>query len=227
MIEYVRKELPHKTTKIFQTKESELVFSKITIINIKWLVVSIYRPPNDSNINKSFAEWGKIRTRKNAVFGHFSRSDALKNYEICIIMGDFNFDMDNPDLPVCAQLIDFCDIFDLANMINEKTCFRNHSSRIDLILSNKPSSFQLFHATETGLSECHKLITTCMKAIISRLTPKVIHYRNYKKFDERNFLSDIHQEHFECKSSDLNENWIFCTKTKNCKQSCFFKMQNF
>ena len=54
-IDYVRKGL-HKTMKIFQTKESETVFSKITIRNIKWLAVSIYRPPNDSNKNKFFEE---------------------------------------------------------------------------------------------------------------------------------------------------------------------------
>ena len=57
-------------------------------------------------------------------------------------------------------------------MINEKTCFsKNHPSRIDLILSNKPNSFQLSHAIETGLSDCHKNITACMKATISRLKP--------------------------------------------------------
>ena len=74
-------------------------------------------------------------------------------------------------------------------------------------LSNKTSSFQLPSATETGLSYYHKIITTCMKATICRLKPKVISYRNYKTFDERNFLSDIQQEHFECKSSDVNENY--------------------
>ena len=123
-------------------------------------------------------------------------------------MGDFDIDIDKPDSSPCSQLNNFCDIFDLANMINEKTCFsKNHSSRIDLILSNKPSSFQLSHATETGLSDCQKLITTCMRATISRLKPNVINYHNYKKFNERNFLSDIQQEHFECKSSDVNENY--------------------
>ena len=57
-------------------------------------------------------------------------------------MGDFDIDMDKPDSPAYAQLKDFWDIFELANMINEKACFtKNHPSRIDLILSNKPSSF--------------------------------------------------------------------------------------
>ena len=46
-----------------------------------------------------------------------------------------------------------------------------------------------------------------MKATISHLKPKAINYHNYKKFDEQNFLSDIQQEHFECKSSDVNESY--------------------
>ena len=54
LIEYARKGLPHKTVKIFQTKESESTFSEITIRKIKWLVVSIYRPPNNSNMNSFF-----------------------------------------------------------------------------------------------------------------------------------------------------------------------------
>ena len=113
-------------------------------------------------------------------------------------MGDFNIDMDKPDSPACAQLNNFCKIFDHANMINVKTCFtKSHSSMSGLILSNKPSSFQLSHATEAGLNDCHKFVTTFMKATISRLKPKVINHRNYTKFDKRDFLSDIQQEHFE------------------------------
>ena len=87
LIEYVRKGLPHKTMKIFQTKESESIFSEIIIKNIKWLVVSIYRSPNDSNMNMFFEEMSP------------SLDMALKKYENCINMGDFNIDMDKPDSP--------------------------------------------------------------------------------------------------------------------------------
>ena len=93
--------------KNFQTEESDSIFSKITIKNIKWLVVSIYRPPNDSNMNKFFEEMTNF-------FGI-----ALERYKNYLIMGDLNIDMDKPDSPAYAQLNDFCDIFDLANMINK------------------------------------------------------------------------------------------------------------
>ena len=39
-----------------------------------------------------------------------------------------------------------------------------------------------------------------MRATISSLKHKVTNYRNCKKFDVRNCLSDIQQGHFECKS---------------------------
>lgn len=97
---------------------------------MKRVAVSIYSPPNDSNM--------KI----------FFEKVVLKKYENCIIMGDFNVDTNKPDSQAFAQLKDFCYIFDLANTIYEKTCFtKNHSSEIGLVLSNKPSSSQLSHAT--------------------------------------------------------------------------------
>ena len=46
----------------------------MTLKNIKRLVFSICRPPNDSNINKSFEEMT------------ISLDMALKKYENCIIM---------------------------------------------------------------------------------------------------------------------------------------------
>ena len=44
---------------------------------------------------------------------------ALRKYGNCIIIGDFDIDMDKPDSPACAQLNNFCDIFDFANTNNK------------------------------------------------------------------------------------------------------------
>ena len=40
------------------------------------------------------------------------------------------------------------------------------------------------NVTETGVSDCRKLITTFMKSYISRLKPKNVHYRSYKNLSE-------------------------------------------
>ena len=97
--------------KIFQTKESESIFSEITIKNIKWLVVSICRSPNDSNMNWLFEEMTT------------SLDMALKKYDNRFIMTDFDIDMDEPDSQVCAQFNNFCDIFDLVTkkLVSAKT----------------------------------------------------------------------------------------------------------
>ena len=41
------------------------------------------------------------------------------------------------------------------------------------------------------MSDYHKLISTFFKSHFTRLKPKVITYRNYKKFDENVFLNDL------------------------------------
>ena len=49
------------------------------------------------------------------------------------------------------------------------------------------------HLTETGLRDYHKLISTFLNSHFKRLKPKVITYRNYKRFNENVFLNDLHK----------------------------------
>ena len=59
------------------------------------------------------------------------------------------------------KLDEFCDLFNLTNLITSPTCFtKTHKSAIELILTNKESCFQKTEVTETGLSDFHKLIST-------------------------------------------------------------------
>ena len=72
----------------------------------------------------------------------------------------------------------------------------NHKSTIDLILTNKPRSYQITNVTETGVSDCHKLILTFMKSYISRLKPKNVHYRSYKNLMKKNFSLTLRKRIF-------------------------------
>ena len=83
----------------------------------------------------------------------------------------------------------------------------NHKSTIDLTLTNKPRSFQITNVTETGVSDCNKLITTFMKSCISRLKPKNVHYHSYKNFNEEKFLTDVKEADFSFKISNSDENY--------------------
>ena len=63
------------------------------------------------------------------------------------------------------------------SVVNKPTCFKNidHPSCIDLILTNKPRSFQSTSVMETGLSDFHRLTVTVMKAKFE--VPKVLIYK--------------------------------------------------
>ena len=59
-------------------------------------------------------------------------------------MGDFNIDIKKENSIAYNKLEEFCDTFNLTNLAKTETCFmNNHKSTIDLILTNKPHSFQI------------------------------------------------------------------------------------
>ena len=47
------------------------------------------------------------------------------------------------------------------------------------------------HNFETGLSDCHKLVCSILRASFKKLPPKIIKYRDQKHFDQKKFLHDL------------------------------------
>ena len=74
-------------------------------------------------------------------------------------------------------------------------------------------SFQVTNTTETGLTECHKLISSFMKSYVSHLKPKTTFYRNYKNFDEEKSVKGVKAAHFSFSNNDPNENYSALTDT--------------
>ena len=64
---------------------------------------------------------------------------------------------------------------------------------------------------ETGLSDFHKLISTFLRSHFTRLNPKAICYRNYKKFNEQKFLEHVENTNFCFNSDDPNDNYELIT----------------
>jgi len=119
LIEYVKKGLICQRLKGFETFVSESICSEITISNKKWFCMSIYRPPNYTNLSTFFDEV------------NFSLSKASTKYDNFIVMGDFNIDINKPGIEY-EKLDDFCTLFNLRNLINSETCItNNHKSTID------------------------------------------------------------------------------------------------
>ena len=108
-------------------------------------------------------------------------------YDNIILLGDFNTE------PTDTTLSNFCEIYDLKNLIKDKTCFKNPNkpSCIDLIITNRPKSFQNSMVIETGLSDFHKMCITVMKMYHSNQKPSIIHYRKFKDFNNDAFIKDL------------------------------------
>ena len=122
-------------------------------------------------------------------------SKAVNSYENIIVIRDLNIDVSDPDKDRNNYLPDFVDTFSLSNLINRKTCHKNLSgTTVDIMLTNRPNCFQKTSTVVTGLSDVHKMIISCLKTTFKNIPPKKIIFRDYKKFDEQNFLYDLDQQ---------------------------------
>ena len=165
--------------KNFETKNAETIFLELTIVKKRWCILFACRPPN---------------TDKEEFFDEVSVSlnKILGKYDI-VLAGDLNIDQ----LRSCSDspknhLSDMKDRFSLKNLIKEPTCFKSQNSTLlDLILTNRPRSFMQSHNFETGLSDCHKLVCSILRASFKKFPPKIIIYRDQKHFDQKKFLHDL------------------------------------
>ena len=88
---------------------------------------------------------------------------------------------------------EFCDTYNLKNLISEPTCFKNaqNPTLIDFILTNKPKSFHSSMCIETGISDFHKFIVSILNVEFTKLHPTKIKYRTYKNFNVNTFKEEI------------------------------------
>eukprot|EP00794_Sanderia_malayensis_P003941 gene3941-4486_t len=185
LMQYVRKGVVCNRVPSFEVSSLELICSELTVNKKKWIIYSIYRPPERSNLDSFFSALS------------LSLNSALDKYDNVILMGDININTFDKADAAYQKLASFCDVFGLSNLVTAKTCFtKNSSSSIDVILTNREKSFQKTSIFETGLSDYHGLVLTILKSHIPRLKPKIIKYRNYKKFDPAKFLADVRRTNF-------------------------------
>ena len=86
--------------------------------------------------------------------------------------------------PTSPELSQFLEINSLFNHMKEKTCWKSETGRcIDLIISNKKYSLINSGTVETGLSDHHL-----------SLSPKIVKYRNWKRFDNYSFKNALSVE---------------------------------
>ena len=119
-------------------------------------------------------------------------------YDNFILLGDLNSD------PTESAVKDFCEIYSCKNLIKDNTCFKNllKPSCVDLIITNRPTSFQNSMTVENGLSDFHKMTLTVMKVFYKRQKTNIVTYRNYKHFSNEAFMLDVKNSIIEMTSEN-------------------------
>ena len=172
---YIRSDIPSRELHdIPIPNDIECIFTEINLHKKKWLLISGYNPSKNL-INRMLQFLG-------AGLEHY-----LPLYDNVILIGDFNSEV------IEFSMSQFCETFNLKNLVKEPTCFKNpiNPSCIDLILTNRFRSFNNTLAIETGLSDCHKMVLTILNTTYKKSRPKIISYRDYKQFCNTKFTTDL------------------------------------
>ena len=175
---YIRDDIPAKKFKNHPLpKCCEGIFIEIKLRNTNWLVFSGYNPYK-RNISTFLKDIEK------------SLNKYLSKYDNIILLGDFNSEISE------TAMSDFCDIYNLENLVNKATCFKNptNPSCIDIILTNRENSFQKTKIIETGISDHHSMTVTTLKTCLKKKSPKIITYRNYKSINTTTFKNELDTE---------------------------------
>ena len=175
---YLREDIPCRQLSIkSSTSHLEGIFLEINLRKTKWFIFGGY---NYHKLNAAhfLAELGYALDKFMTLFDNF------------LILGDFNSE------PSESCMKEFCQLYNLKNLIIDPTCFKNplNPSLIDLILTNKPKLFHQSKVIETGLSDHHKMTVSVLKTFFKKQAPICITYRDYKNFNRFLFHTELSQK---------------------------------
>ena len=90
----------------------------------------------------------------------------------------------------------FCQICNFKNLLNKPTCYKNPTNPccVDLILTNRPRSFQNSCTFKTRLSDFHRKTLTVLKSSFAKQKPRILNCRNYKFFNNTLFRDQVLNE---------------------------------
>ena len=182
---FVRDDLACKEIDIIELN-GEGIFLELNLRKTKWLLFGGYNHKKQ-NIRKFLSEF------------NVKLEPLLSKFENFVILGDFNSEIRE------EYLQDFCNIYNLKNLILEPTCYKSHTnpSSIDVILTNKSRSFQNSQAIETGLSDFHKMTITVLRLFVKKQAPIYIKYRDYKNYDSILFQNELSVKLREVELNDI------------------------
>ena len=172
---YIREDIPCKELKNHDLpKDVEGIYIELVLRKNKWILFGGYNPKKE-NATHFFNHVGK------------GLDKFLGKYDNMLLLGDFNADKYN------VALIDFCETYNLSNLITQPTCYKNphNPSSIDVMLTNRKRNFCNSITIETGLSDYHKLTISVLKTYFKKKPPVRLNYRKYSTFNETSFRHDL------------------------------------
>ena len=143
---YIRDDFPAHL--LSNSNKTENIFAVKNLMKKKWLICASCIPLK-SNISNHLDILAK------------RLDNHIGSYDNILLLGDFNSEFSEP----CLN--DFCDTYNLKNLVKEPTCFKNpdNPSCVHLFLTNRPRTFQCTTTIETGISisNFHKLVVTVLQ----------------------------------------------------------------
>ena len=89
----------------------------------------------------------------------------LGKYDNVLLAGGLSIDELKTGSDSSNHLSDAKDVFNFINLVKKPTCFKSQDGTlIDLMLTNRPRSFLKSQNFEIGLSDCHKLVVSILRA---------------------------------------------------------------
>ena len=177
---YVREDIPSKQINDHKFDDGiEGIFVEVNLRKRKWLIFGTYYPPSQDD---------------KFYFDNIGKALELYNnkYDKVLLAGDFNDEVKE------TILMNFLELYNLRNLVADKTCFKSimNPTCIDLFLTTCNNYFM---HTKTGVSDFHKMILTVLKTTFKKSPPKVKLYRSFKTFDDNKFKNDLRQKlHSNC-----------------------------
>ena len=188
---FVRDDISSRLLTEYKTPTNvECIFIEISIRKKNWLLCCSYNP-HKSNISTHMHHLSK------------GLDIYMNKYDNILFLGDFNSETSE------NYLNDFCNVYNLRNIVKEPICFKNpeNPSCIDLFLTNRPRCFQNTVAVETGISDFHKMVVTVLKVFYKKQKPKIIQYRKYDNFNNDLFREELNNEllNVDLNNAELSE----------------------
>ena len=173
---YINDSIPHRMLKDFSGSHGGIDFLtfELLIKSRKWYISYIYRPPSI----------------KSAVLCELLKSQCesfVSENNLYLAIGDLNV-----NCLTDTTLTDFCEIYDIHNLINMPTCFKGETpTLLDVVLTNRPKCFADVFNADLGLSDFHNCIGVASKVFAPSHKKRKITYRRMKNFNQLDFISDV------------------------------------